>query len=1110
MMSDFASWLAQLGLDRYTALFAEHDVDFEVLSELTEQDLEKLGLSLGHRKKLLKAMAAHQNADIQPTARVTATSADTSKSIPVAERRQLTVMFADLVGSTELSSRLDPEDLRELILAYQNTVAGEISRYQGHVAKFMGDGVLAYFGWPRAYEDAAERAVRSGLAVIAAIANLRTSDGQILAARVGIATGIVVVGDLIGAGAAQEESVVGETPNLAARLQALAEPGDVVISASTRRLCGEVFELQALGPQMLKGFADSVEVYRVKSENRFDSRFAALHGAKMTALVGRGLELELLRKRWSLTLDGTGQVVFLGGEPGIGKSRLIQGLQEHISEQAHIKIRYQCSPYNSSSALYPVLQQLQYAAGFKRSDTNADKLDKLALLLGGTKPANSTAVPLIAALLSLDAGNRFPSVMMNPQKQKEETLLALADYVLEPAVEKPVLILLEDAHWIDPTSQELFELIVSKMAIRTVLIVITHRPEYQPPWKDLDHVTEITLTRLGRRDVVAIIERITGGAPLPDDVLNQIIAKTDGIPLFAEELTKAVLESQLVVRRGAGFELAGVKANFAVPSTLQDSLMARLDRLSPVKEVAQIGACIGRVFSHTLIAGVALLSDDKLSEALSQLVDSELIERDGSPPNAQYCFKHALIQDAAYNSLLKSRRYQLHQSIANHLLAKDPTIARTEPELLAHHFTAAGLYAAAVKYWLEAGNKAAQGFAHDEAVSHLQRGLEAVAMLSDDPNKALQEYHLLIAQVRSYRMLGQYKKALAALDRAEGLSSYNLPQQALAEIYHLRGNTYFPMGNFDACHSAHQKALQFAQTTQSLDYEARAYSGLGDASFLNGQVDQAIFYHDRCFTLAQQHGFGEIKASSLHVRGLCHYYQNNIAESIADCQECIEISLQQSYFRAEVSARHAILLPLWETGDLTKVIECAEAGAASVDRTGIRNFKPFSLIFWARALVSAGDFKQGIVLAREAAELALKEGRAFAGPWALGNLAYLAKDRQEQEKALAEGEDIIRAKCLSHCAWWFYRDAMEVCLDSAQWERAQYYADALAAYAAEIPPWCEFFIARGRVLSAWGQSRSSANIRSRLIQLSEQSNQYGFVTPKQAIERALTASMLND
>jgi class 3 adenylate cyclase len=641
---DIAAWLRELGLERYEQAFRDNEVDARSLPHLTADDLKDLGVTaIGHRRLLLEAIADLKQSGTlaaEPVSeRITSSKGVGGAAQP--ERRQLTVMFVDLVGSTELSSRLDPEDMGQVIRAYQNTCAEAIARFEGRVAKFMGDGVLAYFGYPKAHEDAAERAIRAGLTITEAVTRLRTPTGSTLATRVGIATGLVVVGDLVGEGAAQEQAVVGETPNLAARLQALAQPGEVLIGERTRRLVGGLFELEELPPAALKGLPEPVLAYCVLGEGKVEGRFAALRGAKLAPLVGRAHELGLLLERWERAKDSEGQVALLSGEPGIGKSRLVSALRERLAHEPHTPLSYFCSPFHQTSALHPVIALLERAAGFTRDDDPPRKLAKLEALLAQATADVAGAAPLFAELLAIPTAGRYPPLGLSPQRQKERTLEALLDQLAGLAKHRPVLAVYEDVHWADPTTLELLDRVVDRVQALPILVVVTFRPEFAPRWSGRTHVTVLTLSPLGRREGAALVGRVTGGKALPPEVLEQIVAKTDGVPLFVEELTKTVLESGLLREAGDRFELAGPLPPLAIPSTLHDSLLARLDRLAPVREVAQIGACIGRVFSHELLAAMAPLGDNALRDALAQLCRSELVFCHGTPPEAAYTFKHA-------------------------------------------------------------------------------------------------------------------------------------------------------------------------------------------------------------------------------------------------------------------------------------------------------------------------------------------------------------------------------------------------------------------------------------------------------------------------------------
>jgi class 3 adenylate cyclase len=634
-----------------------------------------------------------------------------------AERRQLTVMFVDLVGSTAISARLDPEEMRELLRAYQGAVTAEIERLGGRVARFLGDAVLCYFGWPAAHEDDAERAVRAGLAAVAATAGLRAADGEPLAARVGIATGVVVAGDLIGEGPSWEEAVVGETPNLAARLQALAGPGMVVTAERTRQLVGGLFDVTDLGMQALKGLAEPVRVWQVRGIGRADGRFEALRGAALMPLVGREQELTLLLDRWLRAKQGEGQVVLLGGEPGIGKSRLVRALRDRLGIEAHTSLQYQCSPHHAGSALWPVIEQLERAAGITPDDPPEANLDRLEALLRQAGGEVRTAAPLIADLIGLPAAGRHPPPDLTPQRRKALTFEALLAQLMGLAARGPVLLVLEDAHWIDPTSLELFEQVVSRMRRLPVLLVVTFRPEFRPPWTSEPHAASLKLARFGRKESRALAERVAGGRALPAEVLGQILAKTDGVPLFLEELTKTVLETGL---------LKDPLPAVAIPSTLNASLMARLDRMAAAKEVAQTGAVIGREFSRELLVAIADRSVDELDAALRRLIDAGLIFRRSIRPDAVYAFKHALVRDAAYESLLKSTRQRLHAKVARALEQQFQQTVTARPDLVAYHYAQARLIKDVVPYYLQAGRNAVMRSSTTEATGQLMAGLEAV------------------------------------------------------------------------------------------------------------------------------------------------------------------------------------------------------------------------------------------------------------------------------------------------------------------------------------------------------------------------------------------------
>jgi predicted ATPase/class 3 adenylate cyclase len=723
-MRGIAEWLASIGLGEYAQRFVEAAIDLSVLRDLTEEDLQRLDVPLGHRRKLMRAIA-----DLDGVAPVPAETAAEPASRDDGERRHLTVMFCDLAGVAALSEQLDPEEMWRVIASYRACIGEVISRYDGTIARYLGDGVLTYFGYPRAQEDDAEQAVRAALALVDAIANLRTNIDAALQARIGIATGTVVVQQLLIDETPVEQAVVGVTPNLAARLQALAEPGTVLICPNTRRLIGGHFDYRDVGPVALKGWAEPVPVWQVLGTSGVASRFEAMHKAKLPPLFGREEEIELLLRRWRHATQEEGRVVVLTGEPGIGKSHIALALEERLQSEPHIALRYFCSAHHTSSALFPFIGQLERAAGFERSDSPAEKLSKLEALVAQSA-ADSERVAVLANLFALPASDRFRLQELSPQKRKEKTFAALLAQLDGLAARQPVFMMFEDIHWIDPTSLELLTATVEHLPQLRVLLLITARSEFTPPWPSYPHMTTMQLTRLGRRDGAALVERVTGGKTLPKEIMNEILARTDGVPLFIEELTKTVLESGLLQERDGQYVLERPLPTLAIPTTLHASLMARLDRLAPVREVAQIGAVAGREFHYELLNAVAGLPKERLEEALEQLVRSELIFRRGESPHAVYTFKHTLVRDAAYAGLLKSRRVYLHAAIASALEQQFPEIVQTQPETLAHHLTEAGLIERTIEYWLKAGKNAALRSANLEAVAHLRRGIEGIGRLS--------------------------------------------------------------------------------------------------------------------------------------------------------------------------------------------------------------------------------------------------------------------------------------------------------------------------------------------------------------------------------------------
>ena len=660
-----------------------------------------------------------------------------ARPVPEAERRQLTVLFCDLVGSTQFSGQLDPEDLRTVVRAYQEAAAEVIQHYEGHIAQYLGDGLLVYFGYPTAHEDDARRAVHTGLGIVQAITTLKTrlaaQYGVQLAVRLGIHTGPVVVG-VMGGGGRHEHLALGETPNVAARLQNLAPANAVVLSAVTARLVQGTFALEDLGTHTLHGVAEPMTISRVRGLLATPSRDEEFVAATAPVLVGREEESGLLRRRWEQSKAGLGQVVCISGEAGLGKSALVEGLRAQVRAEALPRIAYRCSPYHTTSALYPIMTHMEHLLQFAPDDPPTIKLSKLETGLQPYDLPLAEVVPLLAGLLSVPLPeDRYAALTLTPQHQKQQTLDALLAWMVAEGERQPVLVAWEDLHWADPTTLELLRLVIEQAPTVPMLHVLTYRPEFSPPWPQRSHMTPLVLNRLERPQVEALVTQRAGGKTLPAEVMQHIVAKTDGVPLYVEELTKMLLASPLLREEESQYVLTGPLRTMAIPDTLQDALMARLDQLNRAKEVAQLGAVLGREFAYDLLQAIAPQDEDTLQTGLAQLVAAELLYQRGRPPRARYMFKHALIQDAAYASLLKSTRQQVHQQIAQVFEARFPALVETQPELVAQHYTAAGCTEQAVVYWQRAGEQASDRSAYLEAISHVTTGIELLKSLPETP-----------------------------------------------------------------------------------------------------------------------------------------------------------------------------------------------------------------------------------------------------------------------------------------------------------------------------------------------------------------------------------------
>jgi class 3 adenylate cyclase/predicted ATPase len=780
---------------------------------------------------------------------------------PEAERRQLTVMFCDLVDSTKLSSQLDPEEYRDVVRAYQRVCADVITRFDGHIAQLLGDGLLVYFGYPQAHEDDAYRAVRTGLGILAAMADLhirlQQDKGIQLALRVGIHTGLVVVGAL-SSGDRQEQLALGETPNIAARIQGLAAPSTIAISETTYRLVQGYFDCEALGAQALRGVAEPVAVYRALLESGARGRLDVAVTRGLTPLVGRESEVALLLERWEQAKAGHGHVVLLTGDAGIGKSRLVQMLKDHVANKPHVRWECRSAEYSQNTALFPLTDLFHRLLQFHAEDTPDEKLEKLAQILSQYRLPVEESVPLLAPLLSLALPeHRYPPLNLSPQRQRQKALEAIVSILLELAEHHPVLFIVEDLHWTDPSTLELLGLLLDQTPTASLLVLLTCRPHFQPAWHHRSYLSEITVNRLSHAQVEQIVTGMTEGQAFPAAVLQQIIAKTDGVPLFVEEMTKAILESGQLKAVDGHYELTGSLSTFAIPATLQDSLRARLDRLVTAKGVAQMGATIGRQFAYDLLQTVSQLDAATLQRELGRLVEAEIVYQRGLPPQSTYVFKHALIQDAAYESLLKSTRQQYHQRIAQVLEFQFPETTEAQPEVLAQHYTEASLTEKAVHYWRHAGQRAIERSAHVEAMRHLRTGLALLATLPETPERVQREVDMLLA-------LGVSQIATQGFAAPEVGETYTYAQQLCQQLedpYQLfpmvRGlwNYYLVRAEYQTAHALGEQLLTLAQQSQDAAMLVSAHRALGTTLYNLGTAAEAHTHFTQGIALydPQQH-----------------------------------------------------------------------------------------------------------------------------------------------------------------------------------------------------------------------------------------------------------------
>lgn len=1009
-MGSIAEWLASLGLSEYVQVFAENGIDPSVLPDLTDQDLKDLGILLGHRRKMLRAIAelGDSAVAISPVAAAPVPGDD-------ADRRQLTVMFCDLADSTALSTRLDPEDLRKVIGAYYRGCADVITSAGGFIAQYMGDGVLAYFGYPQAHEDDAERAVRAGLTLVRAIGQLDSGTDESLRARIGIATGVVIVGDVTGEGEAQERGVVGETPNLAARLQTLAEAGTVVISTSTQRLTAGLFDYRDMGLATAKGFDEAVRVWQVLGPSGVESRFEALHATTLTPIVGRDEEIGLLLSRWRRARNGEGQVVLLSGEPGIGKSRLTTALEERLQFEPHDRLRYFCSRRHQDSAFYPFISQFERAAGLRRDDSVEQRLDKLEAVLAFAADNLREAAPLVAALLSISTEGRYPELDLTPQQYKEKTLSTIIAHVTDRARRQPLLILFEDVHWADPSSLEALDHLVDRIATLPVLLIVTCRPEFVSPWIGRAEVMLLTLNRLQPRQRAEMIGRIAVGKALPKEVTDRIIERTDGIPLFVEELTKTVLESGVLREQNGRYVLDGPLPPLAIPMTLHASLMARLDRLAPARDVAQIAAVIGRRFSYELISAVASMPRERLDDALDHLVSAELVFRHGVPPDAEYTFKHALVQDAAYSSLLRDRRQQLHARIAMELENHFSYVADQQPEILAEHCAQAGLTEKAARLWGLAGHNTAKRAAHREASVVFEKALTAYSALPSSAEILGEIIDIRWELNHSLYPLGELARDRANLENAKRLAEGLGDEVRLSRVLSRLAFTLGSLGDLVGAVEAGERALVLAERQSDPDAKAWAAMMLARSRYGRGDYERAMGHARQALDLLHEgHGLGphEDYVKFTRVNGriwlvLCLAELGRFDEAAVLGQEATDMARGMNEPEELIFAAHGVGRMHLIQGNPDVAVEALEPALTMCKSAEFPIYVPRIASCLGAAYASLGRTDEALVLLEEAVRQAAASNLTFGHSLVLSIFGRVCQLAGRQDEAITHAHDAI-------------------------------------------------------------------------------------------------------
>jgi class 3 adenylate cyclase/predicted ATPase len=1006
--TDLAEWLESHGLSQYAPTFAENNIDHSVLPDLTDNDLEKLGVTLGHRKKLLRAIEALRVGSQTTSAtvpNVTAASPSLAQHRE-AEFRQITVMFCDLVGSTQLAEKLDPEELQKLLDAYRGECSTAIGRYGGEVARYFGDGVMAFFGWPRAHEDDAVRALHAALEIASGITKIA---GPVpLTCRMGVCSGPVVVGEIGNSATPWSMDAVGETPNIAARIQTLATPNTVLISESTRRLVSTAFDLQDLGLQELKGVTEPLHVYRVLAAKYAASRFEATHAGSLTPLVGRSSELNLLLDRWKKVKEGDGQAILLSGIPGVGKSRLLQELKSQIQEEPHLLLHHQCSPYHSQSAFFPVIEQIEQAAQLAAREADADKIAKLQTYLPRPMDRSGEPLLLIAKLLAIPTENSRELSELTPQQIKNRTISTLVDMLLAFSSQRPTLCIFEDAHWLDPSTLELLELMISRIDRARVLLIVSCRPEFRPPWMAHANITTHSLTRLSNTEVKTMIRDLLRGGSIPQPLIDQIIGKADGVPLFIEELTNSTLSAPLQTRNTS--ERAAQPASLRVPETLSDALMERLDRVAPSRRMAQIAAVIGREFSYDVLSAASQIDEDDLQSALSLLERADVIHRVGVSPSVRFAFKHVLLRDAIYESLLRSRRQQIHADIAEVLKNDFPELAENQSEVLAYHYQEAGNHQLAIRCWFGSGQRALAHSANVEAIANFRKALQLLNALPETPERIKQEIDIQLAlgipliAVQGYASaetreafsrarilclrlgdIPEYFQALFGLwgnswmagkndDALRMADEFLSRSRALSDTVLLRvahramGSTLLTIGDFQssANHFEETIKLSISKGKQPLYsrymVEPQAASLLllsWDLWFL-GYPDRSLSRVSEALALAQELGHPYTVAFAHYMTSVVHLFRGDAARALESAAKSFQVSKEQRFSLYAILSRISRGRASGELGRLGEARSEMALGIDEARRNGVGYMLPMMDSWLADVHAKAGDNERAL------------------------------------------------------------------------------------------------------------------------------------------------------